>query len=74
MECKSEKSSSGRGVTNGLLVTLILLVLLVGLLVIYYHRQALRDTVKPLVVSFQKSMQYSTIEKDDQKEVHEVNV
>lgn len=55
----------GRGVTNGLLVTLIVLVIVVGAMVVYYNRQKLRDNVKPLVVSFQKSMQYKTIDKEE---------
>ena len=51
--------------TNFLLVVLILLVLAVGVLVVFYNRQKLRESVKPLVVSFKKSMQYRTINKDD---------
>jgi hypothetical protein len=35
-------------------------------------RIKLREKVKPLIVSFQKSMQYKTIEKED--EPQEVNV
>ena len=42
-------------------------VLAVGALVIYYHRKRMHDRLKPLVESLQKSMQYKTIEKEDEQ-------
>lgn len=68
-----QSSSSSSSVTHALLVILIILVAIVGVLVVYYNRQKLHDSVKPLVVSFQKSMQYSTIDKEE-TEVPETNV
>ncbi len=65
-------SAEGSTTTHALLVILILLVIAVGCLVVYYNRIKLHEKVKPLVVSFQKSMQYRTIGKEE--EPQEVNV
>ena len=60
-------ATAGQSVTHGLLVVLILTVLAVGALVIYYHRKRMHDKLKPLVESLQKSMQYKTIEREDEQ-------
>ena len=60
-------AAAGQSVTHGLLVVLIMTVLAVGALVIYYHRKRMHDRLKPLVESLQKSMQYKTIEKEDEQ-------
>ena len=65
-------AAAGQSVTHGLLVVLVLVVLAVGALVIYYHRKRMHDKLKPLVESLQKSMQYKTIERED--ELPEVSV
>jgi len=65
-------AAAGQSVTHGLLVVLILTVLAVGALVIYYHRKRMHDKLKPLVESLQKSMQYKTIEREDEQP--EINV
>ena len=68
----SAAAAAGQSVTHGLLVVLILVVLAVGAMVIYYHRKRMHDKLKPLVESLQKSMQYKTIERED--ELPEVSV
>lgn len=42
-----------------------LVVLILGL----YHRQRIRESIKPMLVGFQKSMQYRSINSDEKQEV-----
>eukprot|EP00095_Tigriopus_kingsejongensis_P004630 maker-scaffold291_size219542-snap-gene-0.13 protein:Tk04630 transcript:maker-scaffold291_size219542-snap-gene-0.13-mRNA-1 annotation:"hypothetical protein DAPPUDRAFT_103849" len=63
-DCTPTHSSTS--LTNVLLSILILLVIGVGLLVMYNHRQTIHSSFKPLVVSFHKSMQYRTIDKEEE--------
>lgn len=63
----SSSSSSGPStLTNVLLVLLIIVIVLVGIALVYHNGQRVKDTVKPLVVGFQKSMQYKTIDKEEE--------
>lgn len=66
-------SPDHNSLTNVLLSILIILMIGVGILVIYYHRQKIHSSFKPLVVSFHKSMQYRTIDKEEEPP-SEVNV
>ena len=88
LECPRDNTSSGsipvdsyhhssNGITQTLLVLLIIMVaaLLIGLL--YVNRERIQNNVKPLVDNFNRSLQYQTIEKDnlEQQQVPpEVNV
>ncbi|XP_059082511.1 trophoblast glycoprotein-like [Tigriopus californicus] len=69
----SECSPTHNSLTNVLLSILILVMIGLGLLIVYYHRQRIHSSFKPLVVSFQKSMQYRTIDKEEEPPT-EVNV
>ena len=62
----------GHSITHALLSILIVLVTALLLVLLVINRDRVRSNVKPLITTFQKSMQYRTIKKDP--EVSEVNV
>ena len=69
LECPMSNSTniavdSANGITQTLLVILIIMVsaLLIGLF--YGNRAKIRANVKPLIDKFNRSLQYQTIEKD----------
>ena len=45
---------------------LIIVMIIIAIALVYYNGQKVKETVKPLVVGFQKSMQYKTIEKEEE--------
>ena len=63
---RSSSVGSSSTLTNILLVLLIVVIIIVGIALVYYNGQKMKETVKPLVVGFQKSMQYKTIDKEEE--------
>lgn len=66
------QTAIGHSITHALLVILIVLITILVVVLLIINRDRVRSNVKPLIVSFQKSMQYRTIGKEP--EVSEVNV
>lgn len=68
----SERIGVGTSITHALLIILIFIV--GGLLgsLLYINRSKIKSNVSPLIDSFQKSMQYKTIEKDENPPVAHV--
>ena len=58
MECTADPK-----VTHSLLTILIVLLVAVMLVLLYLNRGRVQNNVKPLMDNFQRSMQYSSIEK-----------
>ena len=66
------QTAIGHSVTHALLSILIVLVVFLLIVLLVINRDRVRSNVKPIVVRFQKSMQYRTISREP--EVTEVNV
>ena len=66
------QTAIGHSITHALLSILIVLVTALLLVLLVINRDRVKSNVKPLISSFQKSMQYRTINRD--AEVSEVNV
>lgn len=62
----SMPTEASGSLTNALLVILIILVVVVGLLVIFYNRDRLHGSVKPIIENVQRSFQYRTINKEEE--------
>ena len=60
----ASQAHHGSGVTQTLLIILIILVLALLGALLYIHKEKVRSNVKPLIDNFQRSLQYRTIEKD----------
>ena len=66
------QTAISHSITHALLSILIVLVAFLLIVLLVINRDRVRSNVKPLVVRFQKSMQYRTISREP--EVTEVNV